>query len=298
MKWPFDRLSVRSVFWRRLHFWAVNNFPSWLVAISMFWISLAFYLVWQTGRVGLIRNLEIIFPGQPLRNFVRGAVVVWNFSWAMTDTWSFIDRREPVDWEIEGLEALENLGKGGGAILLTAHMGNYDLGSYIFTERTGRRLSVVRVPELDEKTEELAANKRKAVAGEGFSVAYNLNRESMGLELLERLRNREIVAIQGDRSYEGVSSRTVQILGTDCLIPSGPFQLAMVADVPIVPLFVVRSGLHRYRVLTFDPIHIPKKGHGSREESLSAAAESWTRILEDVLPRWWHQWASFYEVRA
>lgn len=292
-------LSVRSVFWRKLHFWGVNNFPPWLMPISMVWISLAFYLAWRSGRIGLTRNLAIIFPGQPVRNFFRGARVVWNFSWSMTDTWSFLDRREPVDWEIEGEDQLEALSRiEGGAILLTAHMGNYDLGAYIFTERTGRRLSVVRLPEVDQRTEELAREKRRTFGGDGLSVAYNLSPESMGIELLNRLRAGEIVAIQGDRSYPGVASRVVSVFGCEWSIPSGPFQLAMVAGVPIIPLFVVRSGLHRYRVIAFDPIHVARPENGGRDPALERAAGSWAAVLERILTRWWHQWASFYEVRT
>lgn len=290
--------SPRHVFWRRAHFWAVNNFPPFLVPISIFFSSFPFYIGWVPGRIGLIRNLEIVFGRQPIRNLVRGMRVVYNFSWAMTDTWIFTEQKTQVDWEFEGIDQLAALSRHErGAIILTAHMGNYDLGAYFFAEKIGRPLSIVRIPEADDRTERMAQEKRQSASAANLSVTYNTTPDAAAVSLYERLREGEIVAIQGDRSYPGLSTAEITIFDTACSLPAGPFELARAARAPIYPLFVVRSGLHRYRVIVRDPIIVKRSGR-DREGDLQEAMAVWGKSLESVLGRWWHQWAAFKEIAS
>ena len=54
-------------------------------------------------------------------------------------------------YEVEGEEFLRQLAEARGAILLTAHMGSYDLGAAIFARRFARAIPHGHeVPEADE----------------------------------------------------------------------------------------------------------------------------------------------------
>lgn len=291
-------LSPRHVLWRKIHFWAVNNFPPFLVPVSMFFAALPFWLGWVPGRRRLTENLEMMFGRQPVRNFFRGMTVVYNFAWSMTDTWMFAEQKAQVDWEFEGLRHFVDLARSEhGAIILTAHMGNYDLGSYFFAEKVGRPISIVRIPEHDQRTEELARDKRSRSVGENLSVTYNTAPDTAAVSLYERLRAGEIIAIQGDRAYDGLSSRHTRLFGTDCVLPDGPFELARAARVPIYPLFVVRSGLHRYRVIVLEPIVVSRHAR-DRSGDIERAMDEWGAALEKTLETWWHQWAAFEVISA
>lgn len=291
-----SRIRPQAAFWRRLHLWAVNNFPPFLVPISMFFAALPFYLLWRSGRRRLIRNLELIFGRQPLRNFARGMRVVYNFSWTMTDTWLFTEQRAQVDWEFEGLEHFESLiAHPGGVVILTAHMGNYDLGAYFFAEKAGRPLSIVRIPEQDENSEKLARERRERTATPSLSVTYSDSPDIAAISLLDRLRNGETVAIQGDRIYPGLATTAATLFDQSCRLPVGPFELALVTRAPLYPLFVVRNGIYRYRVIAHPPIEVRRTGR-DRSEAVGKAMNTWTEVLERVLERWWHQWAAFEEI--
>ena len=57
------------------------------------------------------------------------------------------------DWEFAGLDHFEEMqSQQGGAILLTAHMGSYDLGAQLSPRRRGVRMVMVRAPETDPDT--------------------------------------------------------------------------------------------------------------------------------------------------
>ena len=78
-------------------------------------------------------------------------------------------------------------------------------------------------------------------------------------------------------------------------IPLGPFSLAQVAEVPIYPLFIVRRGHHRYRIITRAPIVIARSGR-AREEDAAGGVAAWCAVLEDVIAQHWDQWFSLVPI--
>ena len=133
---PFwQRFLVRGVFWRQFLRWAVLNVPLFVEPIVHAAWSL-FFLLWGPGRRGVMRNLTAIKPGSGrLANFVRTYRVFWNYAWTITDNVRFKELRVIPDWEFAGHEHFEAMERApSGAILLTAHMGSYDLGAQVFAE--------------------------------------------------------------------------------------------------------------------------------------------------------------------
>jgi lauroyl/myristoyl acyltransferase len=213
--------------------------------------------------------------------------VFWNFAWTIADNARFKELREMPDWKFVGFEHFQMMQSGGGAILLTAHMGNSDLGAHIFSEVSGRDVVMVRAPEADPQTRAFEAGKPTGA----LRVAFNTEPENLALTLLEHVRAGEIVAIQGDRVTEGIASVTTTLFGRKMLIPAGPFALAMAAQVPIYPMFIIRDGYRSYRLISCAPIAVVRTR--DRDATLAAATEAWTRQLESVVGRFWFQWFEF-----
>jgi lauroyl/myristoyl acyltransferase len=152
MKW-LRRFDARGVFWRQLLRWAIHNVPMWLEPIAIVWWSL-FFLLWGPGRRGVMLNLAAILPrSTALGNLARTFRVMHNFAWTIADNGRFAEERVIPDWEFVGAEHFEALqSHPGGAIILTAHMGSYDLGAQLFAETSARKIVMVRAPELDPET--------------------------------------------------------------------------------------------------------------------------------------------------
>ncbi|MDX1583507.1 MAG: lysophospholipid acyltransferase family protein, partial [Thermoanaerobaculia bacterium] len=283
MKRFLKQLTVRGVFWRRLHHWSVRNVPWYIEPILIFWFAIGFYLGWPPGRRAVQENLRAILPGSNrIANFFRGWRVVHSFSWVMTDTWRFTETGAESDWEVEGREELERLlSTDRGAIILTAHMGNYDLGSYLLTEQIGREMTVVRIPELDPETESFATSRRHRSIHR-LNVEYNVGPDSLGLSLLDAIRDGKLVAIQGDRSPPGVAAIVRPLFGIPTPIPAGPFMLGMTARAPIFPLFIVRTGIRRYRVIIHEPIECRRTSR-NRNECIESSMTQWLEILEPMI---------------
>ena len=67
--------------------------------------------------------------------------------------------------------------------------------------------------------------------------------------------------------------------------------LALAARVPIFPVFVVRVGRRRYRLVTARPIEITRSRN--RDDDFARAVAQWMTELEDVVRGCWYQWFTF-----
>jgi phosphatidylinositol dimannoside acyltransferase len=284
----YRRFLVRGVFWRQFLRWAVINIPPWIEpAIIGFW-SL-FFLLWGPVRRGVMLNLRAVKPGSTaLANFFRCYRVFWNFSWALDETVRFKEMRVTPDWEFDGWEHFEAMqSRDGGAIMLTAHMGSYDLGAQVFAEVSKKRIVMVRAPEADPQTREFEETRPP----DGVQVEFSAESSELALDLLHALTDGSIVAIQGDRVTPGIATLPATLFGTPAEIPAGPFALAMAARAPIYPVFVVRRGRRRYRLVACEPIEVVRGA--DRDAAFAAATSQWTARLESVIREAWYQWFAF-----
>jgi KDO2-lipid IV(A) lauroyltransferase len=286
------RFLVRGVFWRQFLRWAVLNIPVWIEPIVMAWWS-CFFLLWGPGRRGVMHNLAAIKPGSwALVNFFRTLRVFWNYAWTITDNVRFQELKTIPDWEFVGEEHFRALqSSAGGAIILTAHMGSYDLGAQLFSTHTHRNIVMVRAPELDPDTRHYEESMHERLV-ENVRIDFNTRASELALELFDAVRQGNIIAIQGDRVTPGISALPATLFGRAIQLPAGPFALAMAAGVPIYPLFVMRAGRRRYRLVTSQPFSVVRRSR-NRNEDFGVAMKVWTDELERAIADYWFQWFAF-----
>lgn len=282
---------VEGIVWRKLLRWAVLNNPLWLEPVIMgVWTFL--FLLWGPGRRGVMRNLTAILPGSwAVTNFFRTYLVFWNFASTLSDNVRFKELRIAPDWEFAGVEHFEALTRGGGAIILTAHMGNYDLGAYLFAEESNRQIVMVRAPETDPRTRAYEEALHGRTASSGVRIDFSTRASDLALDLIDALQRGEIIAIQGDRVTPGITTLPATLFGKSIEVPAGPFALSMTARVPIYPLFIVRLGRRRYRLIVSEPFDVVRTR--DRAEAFDRAVAIWTAELERVVRQGWFQWFTF-----
>jgi predicted LPLAT superfamily acyltransferase len=286
------RFVVEGVFWRRLLRFGVLMLPPWLEpAIMATWTLI--FLLWGPGRRGVMRNLSAILAGSSaFANFFRVYRVMWNFGWTIADTVRFKETRVAPDWDVVGAEHFAALEQSqGGAIILTAHMGSYDLGAQLFAEVSHRQITMVRAPETDPQTREFEEAMSGRTATVGLKIDFSTRASELALDLLSAVQRGEIVAIQGDRVTPGVATLETTLFGKRTLLPAGPFALAMAARVPIYPLFTIRMGRRRDRLVVAAPIEVVRTR--DRAIAFERALSAWTRELERVIREYWFQWFAF-----
>lgn len=261
------------------------------------WTTLIFALA-KPQRRAVAANLRALHPRWGALRANGGAWrVFWNFACTFVDALRCETGTGAVDWEVEGVAAFDRLSRGtGGAVILTAHMGNYDLAAPLFSTRFGgRTIYAVRAPERRPELQAIRERelREREAAHPLFRTLYNTSDNHLGIVLANLLAEGNIVAVQGDRVMFDVSPMEVTLDdGLVLRLPKGPLYLARATGVPCYPLFIVRTGWRRYRVKVFPPLDLPPRVRGDD----SAAAKLWAEAILQVCRPQWAQWFVFEEM--
>ena len=177
------------------------------------------------------------------------------------------------------------LREGKGLIVLTLHLGNWEMGLLLLAN-LGRPVSVVLREEDSEAARFEEDSRRRA----GVRVVPAGGSAWNGLDLLLALRRGEIVAIQGDRALGSPRERAF-LFGAPVELPSGPFTLAQASGAPILAVCVPIRGHSHYAIVVDGPLRVAPGAEGVRD-----AVQAFARIVERFVARHPTQWFNFYDV--
>jgi lauroyl/myristoyl acyltransferase len=285
-------LYVTGVFWFRLHRWGVRRLPPWsfppLIAIC----AAFFWLVLRKIRDAIGSNLEAVLgPCGWVERQRRIFRTLHIFSWCLSERYERLCTDRPFQVEAEGLEHWRELNAGGkGFILVTAHIGAWEVGSMLPSSQEARRVHVVREAETDPRAQQFISELIRGKAGDLYRTHFAEDPQ-LGVDLLDALRRNEIVALQGDRPRCGGRVAEISLFGRSYSVPVGPVALARAADVPILPVFVFREGRKRYRCSLRSPIRV--RDSGDRQANLAEALRRFGSELEAAISHRPHQWFCF-----
>lgn len=260
--------------------------------------TLVFFGIAKAQRRAVAGNLRALFPEwSGLRAVVGAYRVFLNFAFTYVDAMRCETGSGEVDWVIEGLEHFEDLrARSEGCLVLTAHMGNYDMAAPLFSEKFGRTIHAVRAPEREPEMQAIRAAEiaEKERLNPYFKTCFNSGGEMLGVELARFLGQGDIVAVQGDRVIFEVSPMEVEVEpGLRMRLPRGPLFLARITGAAVFPLFIVRDGWRRYRVEVHAPLVLPARVRGRGEDPATAV---WAGAVLTVVRKHWAQWFVFEPV--
>ncbi len=153
----------------------------------------------------------------------------------------------------EHYHAVRKSGKG--AILVTAHIGPFEVGMSALVEHE-RKIHVVFQRDERASFDRLRSKLRSKL---GVAEAAIGDDWSIWGRLREALEADEVVLIQGDRVMPGQRGVPVPFLGGHVLLPTGSIKLAMLTGSPIIPVFSVRTRVGRCRVIIDEPIFVSRE---------------------------------------
>ncbi len=184
---------------------------------------------------------------------------------------------------IEGRENLDMVrSRGKGAILLTAHFGNWEL-SAVWASLNGYPISVIA---RDQKKTRLNALLNQYRTGTGIKVY------SKGLavrDLMRALNKNEFVGILGDQDA-GKRGVFVDFFNRPASTNPGPVLLAIRKGVPVLPCFIVRSGF-RHKIYVNPPLYKEiKVSDKNNAEMVKSVLQEFSRILESYIRLYPGQW--------
>ena len=284
---------VTGVFWYRFHLWGARVAPFWMRSVLVRLFTWLFFLVLRNIRGAIASNLEAVlgtcgwFEAQ--RRIYR---TMHEFAWCITERYERFALGDMFDLQVENPEIWSELSaEGKGFIMLTGHVGNWEVGSVQPSALEGRRMHVVREEEMNPTAQEFISGLLQEQLGGLYTTHFASRDPRLGLLLLEALKRGEIVALQADRPRRGGRTEPVQLFGRPYELPVGPVALARAAEVPLVPVFVLREGRFKYRVVFRPPLVVSPTA--DRADALRELAQTITGEIEWAIRERPHQWFCF-----
>jgi lauroyl/myristoyl acyltransferase len=260
-------------------------------------IGAASYLGWPSKRFVTRLNIAQI-TGRPVhdpyvkhlafatwRNYGRYASDFINFPHLKVES---IDRnlRDLSDGDGGWLGHMQSaLQAGRGAILITAHFGNWDMAGAILARH--HPVSAIAETFSDAQLNQLLQDQRRE---KGIGI---IPLGSSMRPFLRILQQNQFAAIVVDRPVAENEGTEVTFFGRKTYVPSGPAALALTSGAAIVPAFVWYGHHEEFYARAFRPIY-PQRGKSSeRAAEISRLTQSIYDVLEVMIREWPTQWYMF-----
>jgi len=242
----------------------------------------ACFLLRPARRRKLCSNLRVVTRPPDGRVPARLAMAVMvNFARSVVDTFlaphmdnRYLARHVRIT-DRPGLASLA--GRGRGIILVTAHLGSWEMGG-IALARMGYKITTVAGVQFSRS---LSPVVKALKAGYGIAVTSPLG----SLAIFRALRRGEVVALHldGDQYVGGIETA---FFGRPARMPRGPAALALRTGAALVPAFAVRTSRDSIHILIEDAIPTEGEDEASLTLRLAEVVESFVRRHPD-------QWCMF-----
>lgn len=180
------------------------------------------------------------------------------------------------------LDAVAAHGKGG--IILTAHVGNWEMGAAVMN-KLGFPVTVIALPHKNPKVN-LLFNRQREAHGATVVPANMAVRRCLGA-----LRQGKFIALLGDRDF-GTFGEPLDFFGRKTLIPKGAAFFSCRTGAPIIPSFLVPQGNGRFTMNFEEPIFPPC---GAGDAGVLALMERYVAVIEKKIKEDPTQWLMFRE---
>jgi Kdo2-lipid IVA lauroyltransferase/acyltransferase len=256
-----------------------------------------FYLILTDKRRDLRKNLTVVAGSRGVERLVFSAF--YKFSRVWCDNMLMMRLRGPRLLSLIGRPADEKplddaLAAGRGAILVSVHLGNWELGGLGMAEK-GYRMNILTFREPDAKVN-LQRERLRRERGINFIYVDPNDKSSLAIiEAINALNRNEVLAILGDR--DGSSHTTaLEFFGRQVQIPLGPAYLALASGAPVIPVFVPLEG-ERYAAIMEEPVFF-RGERGDRERVIREGAQQIVRVFERYIRAYPDQWYNFFDYFA
>ncbi len=224
---------------------------------------------------------------QVFRNTIATAI-----EWVILRRWS--NERLRAQYP-EAIEVIENVrdsyrATGRGVIGLTAHFGNWEVLSLLFSRFAPGLLVPVAKRAYFGKYQEFLHRLRTE---DGVEVIYN---DESPRRLIRALRQGHTLGLLPDQDLRTNSGVFVEFFGKPAYTVTFPVELARRLNVPMAFCSLVREGsaasVNGFRCIFADTFEAPRTD--DEEADLLRGTQHWTTILEDNIRRYPTQWIWIY----
>jgi len=287
MATEWDGKSRGTVFGFKVFVFFIKNFGI-QAAYNLMHLPVPYFCLFSRKNV---RGLRYYFRKRLKYSWFKTVVSIYKTYFVFGQT--LVDKiaissglRDDYTFEFDGehlmKEALK-LQKGG--ILISAHIGNFDLAQYFFKGRLmNTSISIVISDQDHQNIKEYLSQYLKKDEMQFIIVKDDL---SHIFEISAALAQNRIICISGDRYLENTKCMEAELLGKTAKFPMGPFHLGSRLDVPVMYVYVMREPNRHYHLYAR---HVEIKTRNPQD-----LLEKYTQSVTEIVNKYPLQWFNFYD---
>jgi len=280
-RWTLYRFSNKTLF--RGIVTGSRRFPMWILRGIVRAIGLGLWPFLGRLKQAVDSNMSIIQPKASPRDlrrltklcfhsYLRGVAEFWHYSEHFDASVA-----EPAGEEMEAL-------KKGGHILLSSHVGNWELGG-LYLKHCGVPFLVISQPEEDPYVER---QRQEAKARFGIPTLLIGDGEGILFKVRERLEGGDNIVLLADRAF-AKDFIPVRLFEFQAAFLRTPFLMSRWLRMPVRPMFFIKEPSGRYR---------GHHGELIRPDAPERMAQVYAGELEKILRRFPWQWYNFFDYAA
>ncbi|SDR77225.1 lipid A biosynthesis acyltransferase [Gramella sp. MAR_2010_147] len=189
-------------------------------------------------------------------------------------------------FEFDGVEHIDNLlpqNKGG--ILLTAHIGNFNLAKHFFEERHSQ--AVVNLVVTDFEHQQIKRYLESVTGTSEVRIIVLKDDLSHIFKMKEALANNQLLVFAADRYLKHSKTYKAEFLGEQVKFPQGPFKLAGRNKIPVLFVHLMREKNFHY--------HFYARPYKPKDFTARELLKSYLDDLEKMVKKYPHQWYNYYD---
>lgn len=193
--------------------------------------------------------------------------------------------RNKFTYEFDGVELIKEAlaGKKGG-ILISAHVGNFEIAEHFLGELTDDMSISLLTTELEHTAikDYLDSVTKKS----NINFIFIKDDLSHIFEINAALAQNQLVCITGDRYVEGAKYLEEDLLGEEAKFPQGPFLLASRLKVPVLFVYVMKETNKHY--------HLYARKSQAKYKEESVLLKDYTESVQWMLKKYPLQWFNYF----
>lgn len=191
-------------------------------------------------------------------------------------------------FEFDGEPYLHDVVSGGkGGILLSAHLGNWEVAGHLFS-RLQTRINIVM---FDGEHQRIKSYLEGITGGRNVNVIVLKDDLSHIYAIHDALSKQELVCMHADRFLGGNKTMEMNFLGEPARFPIGPFLLACTFRVPVSLVFAFKETTHHYHLYATEPVVY----QSARQGGVEKAIQDFVQVMEGKVRKYPLQWFNYYD---
>ncbi|HEY1174412.1 MAG TPA: MMPL family transporter [Verrucomicrobiae bacterium] len=284
--------KLYRVGWWKAGLWLGKNLPEGLVSLVARVLCRVYARVNET-RLGIVeQNLKPLLGANAVNAREKALKLFSNFGQKLVDLWRYESGADVkgLFGEWTGWEHFENAQKKGkGVLLVTPHLGNWEFGGPLLTQR-GVKLLVLTQAEPGDGFTELRQQSRERWGIETLVVGQDA---FAFVEVIKRLQEGASVALLIDRPPKGTEVE-VEVCGQPFMASISVAELGRATGCAILPTAIVRDGdIYAAHIL-------PEMAYSRAELNSREVRQKFTqqllRAFEPLLKQYPEQWYHFVSI--